>query len=1356
MFRLLIICCCISIAATAQQPQLAFTHLTVEQGLSQNAALCITQDKTGFTWIGTKQGLNRFDGHRVAIYKHDPTDSNSLSSAYILSLLCDSRGDLWIGTTNGLNRYNVVTDRFEHVFAAPGRLSSNSVSAIYEDKKGNIWFGTAAGLNLLVNRDKMQCRAFFHQLPQLFRINAICQDVAGNLWLATASGLAKTRVGQQVELIQLYKHNQSDAGSIAADYITTILEDGRQNLWAGTQHNGLELLQQNGSFIHFTHTDAPHSIINNNIRKLTLDKQGNIWVATQEGLSILDPQTKNCTSYQHDPGDAGSLSQNSIHSIFKDANNTMWVGSFFGGVNIAYVNPFKLYQNSKSPASISNNVVSSMAEDAAHNLWIGTEGGGLNFFNGQTQTFTAYKNIPGDSSSLPGNLVKAVHINQAGQIWLGVSGSWLCRFDPAAKQCRQVLNIQQRNPKARNYTEVIAFETDHNGILWTGSMNGVTWLDTRSATLPAQTQPAPFLTVNQNVRYLFEDSRKNLWIATAAGLWIWRIGQQRLDSVTVKQDGKTILQNLFVNCVMQDAQGNIWVGTQNGLGRYDAPHSTIRLVNEQLAAKDVLGILEDHLGHLWLSTDNGLVQYDVAKNTCRNFTMPDGLAGNQFNYNSFLKESNGRFLFGGYNGISGFYPAMLDNNDRPAALVFTGLKLFGKPVVLNGSDELLEENITIKKDISFNYDQNVFTLEFALLNYIKAAKNNFAYKLDGFDKGWNYTSTPSAAYTNLSPGNYVFWVKGANNDGVWSTPVSMAIEVRPPFWRTWWAYAVYALLAAALLFFIIRYFVLRELLKKEDELHQVKLNFFTNISHEIRTHLTLIMAPVDNLLEAKKDDAVVLQQLQPVKTNAGRLLSLVNELMDFRKAETSNLQLKLQLQNLVPFVETIAATFNEIAASRNIKYELHAELQDLPVYFDERQLQKVLFNLITNAFKFTPDGGHIIVDVFEEKENAAIAVTDNGRGIAPEYIGKLFNNFFQVADHGVQNTGYGIGLALSKNIVELHKGSLLVESKPGNTAQPGKTVFTVLLKKGNKTVSETETATAAGAIPAAATATPQTMLQGGGNDLPTAAKPYTLLIAEDNPELRALVVDTLGAACEIMAVENGLLAWDAATAHIPDLVISDVMMPEMDGYTLCHKLKTDARTSHIPVVLLTAKSAEDDQLSGFETGADIYITKPFSSKLLQLQVRNLLALHQNMREQYGRRLSMMPVANSDSLPAEPAPAPPPELHPLDEAFIQQLIAITDEFMDDPGFGVEMLSRKVAMSAPVLYKKLKAIANLSVNDFIKAQKMKKAAALLLEKRHTVYEIAYMVGFGDRKYFSREFKKQFGKTPTEFAGGSDSNE
>jgi len=1350
---LVIIALCFRAGVSAQP---VFNKLNAENGLSQNSVLTIVQDRTGYMWLGTSYGLNRFDGRNFKIYQHEPAVPGTLSGNYILSSLSDSKNTLWVGTSHGLNRYMPETDSFESVLAGKpgeaGKLSSNTINCLFEDSRGIVWIGTGRGLNQLVDRQHLRFRHYFAQKgkPSLpgDDIRYIFEDSQRRLWVATASGL--TRMEFAGNGIRFKTYMAGRAGGLSDDFVTAVAEDKQQNIWVGTKRGGLNLLDNTtGTFTHYQKGAGSTSLIHNNIRKIFTDKAGKLWIATLEGLSILDPATRVFANHQHEPENPTSLSQNSLYDIFQDASGSVWLGTYYNGVNVVYSHetPFKVYQAGKSKYSINHNVVSAVVKDKTGNLWIGTEGGGFDHLDVLTGAVRNFRSGSGAAPGMTSNLVKAIVQDKKGDLWVGTHLGGLNYYNADGRREFKTFRNSPDNPGSLSSDNVSAVFEDSRARLWVGTdQQGVNLLDKQTGTFRHFNvgTPAPFQLSGNFIRNFYEDSGHNLWIGTNEGLNVLRSDFSRIDWIKPRGESREerFSEKRFpkiINCVLEDGSGIIWIGSYyGGLTRYDRDSNTF--VNytrkDGLPNDNVLGILDDERGNLWISTSNGLSRFDTGKRSFKNYTVADGLPGNEFIANTHYKDASGEMFFGGLNGLVRFLPGAIETNDFAAPVVFTGLKLFNIPVHIGGPDELLQKDINLTREITFTHAQNIFTIDFALLNYIKPEKNAYAYRLEGFEKDWNYVKTSSATYTNLPPGTYTFVVKGANNDGIWSTsPGRLTIHVLPPVWKTWWAYCLYVIAVLAAVLFVTRHFYMTALFKREHELHQVKLNFFTNVSHEIRTHLTLIQGPVEGLMLDRPYDEDVQARLSLVRKNANRLLRLVSELMDFRKAETNHLALHVTRNDLVPFLRGVFHDFSFVSQHRNIESVFEYDTEDIPLYFDAGQMEKVIFNLLSNAYKFTHDGGKVLLKVSGHEDLVRIRIEDDGIGIAPQYLNKLFANFFQIYDHGKQNTGYGIGLALSKSIVELHKGGLTVESTVEQPNRKGRTCFTITLLKGDRHFApeQLETLVTIAADEGNLLTEPSAMPEFVSGD----DKPVVLLV-EDNEEVRTFIAGALGSRYRIVQAENGEQGWATATECIPELIISDVMMAEMDGLALCTKLKTDERTSHIPVILLTAKASLNHQLSGLKTGADAYISKPFSIQVLELNVRNMLSSRKLMRQKYSRQITLQPQNVV--------------IESLDEQFLSRIVTITEELMDNPDFGVAMLAEKIGMSQSVLYKKLKAVTDLSVNDFLKSIRLKRAAQLLQQHKMTVYEVAYAVGYDDRKYFSKEFKKQFGKTPTEYAVAS----
>ncbi len=1317
----------------------SFDHYKVEDGLSQYSVLTIGQDQKGFMWFGTRYGLNRFDGRNFITYTNKPTDSCSISENYIYEILKDSRQKLWIATENGLNLYVPESNAFKRYLYFGSEVSKkNIIYSLSEDTQGRIWVACTKGLYIYNTGKDVFDPISTLGLDIEERLGRIPARVYcarnGDIWLGGAIGLFLIQQYNGRYNLTSFPDNPAAPNSLSNKFVKYIKEDPAGNLWIGTLDGLNRYERKTGSFIKYYNNPAnANSLVNNNIRCFLWDGNGNMWIGTQEGLSCFNSDKDTWKSFRNKTGDPKSLSQNSVHSLFLDKNNSIWIGTFFAGINVTHkqLTEFKYWQNNQSANSLSNNTVSGIVTDKQNNIWITTEGGGLNFYDRARDQFTIFKNNPADLHSIGSNLLKTLYIDSKDNLWIGTHGRGLNLYNPASRSFSYYL-FSDSIVKNRQ-DEIAAIMEDTEGLLWIAKHPGVDVLQKQGNILSKSRYSQVFDSLSTKLfTSLLEDANRNVWIGSFYGLYFFERKSGTLSKLTIVDGPKT--EN--INCLKEDSKGNIWIGLYyGGLACFEknTQKFTIYKLKDGLPNDNILSIQEDRSGMLWISTGNGLCKFDKTTGSFFTYTTSDGLPGNEFNYNASYQSPQGELFFGNMNGLVSFFPERIMKNSASSPLVFTGLKLFNSTVEINDESGILKNEISFLNRLSFSHNQNSFTFQFALLNYIKSDKNKYAYKLKGINDEWIETRDPSATFTNLATGSYTLLVKGANSDGVWSEPIEMQFVIRPPFWKTWWAYAIYIIAVASIIFLILRFFFLRAILKKENELHQVKLNFFTNISHEIRTHLSLILAPIDTIERENKDNFLLQQRLNSVKNNANSLLNLVTELMDFRKAETGNLKLHFTSNDFIQFINTIYASFEELAESKHIHLSIVHEPKELFIHFDKDQLEKVFYNLLINAFKFTPDNGRIAIYIKTDKTTVTTQVKDNGKGIAPEYLDTIFNNYFQIDDFHTQNKGYGIGLALTKKIVELHQGNMYVNSTKAKDTGEQETCFEVVLPlKPDQKIANSTT---------------QQFPEPEDNDGRTngtaerdsyihkpADNTYTVLLAEDNIELNGYITDILKAEYKVISCITGTEAWNKAIEQIPDIIISDIMMPDMDGLTLCNQLKQDTRTNHIPVILLTAKSTQTDQISGLTQGADLYLTKPFSSQVLELSIRNIISSRETFRKKYALQLQQYQFQNPGNN--------------IEVEFIEKLIQIIDENMDNPEFGVEMLATKSAMSQSVLYKKVKALTDMSVNEFTKSIKLKKAAVLLKEHKYSVNEVSYMVGFNDRKYFSKEFKKQFGKNPSEF--------
>lgn len=1319
----------------AQTNQLPFEHLTVERGLSQSSVISIAQDSTGFLWFGTKDGLNKYDAQQFEVFRNDSKNKNSLSSSQnINALLTDRKGNLWVATQRGLNLYLPETKSFKRFLHSPrdkSSLSNNTIRCLYEDRDGQIWVGTENGLNKLTGKGTFEhfftVGAFGDGMVNPV-IKAVYQDSKRNIWVGTQSGLAMLTRKEGKYKARLFFHKETDSYSLPANDITTITEDLNHNLWIGTHFKGLSLYDRNAST--FTQFNTSNSGISSNIiRKVIVDRDGLLWIATLNGISIYDPVKQQFRNQAYDPEEASSLNQNSIYDIFQDKAGSVWVGTYYGGINVYHPNAvsFKVYKHYAYKNSLSSNVISALVEDREGNLWIGTEAEGLNYYNQKTGLFRNFKSQD-NQNSLSSNLIKAISIDASGNLWIAAYEGGVDYYDIRKQTFKHYKITAGKSLVEKRISYLLA---DAQNRLWVGSRNGLFLLDTAADQFQSlHSGTGKYQIPACSITYLFEDSSQKLWISTELGVFYLPKGGRQFVKLHFKESN--FLSH--INIIAQTRSGTMLFGSYNeGMAYYYPDKKRLKLftTDNGLPSNNITGIIEDNDEQIWVSTDKGIAQ--IGQNQVRLYTRDDGLPGNVFNYHSVLKDRKGNLYFGGYNGLVSFNPEKIVPNIAVPKVVFTNLKLFNQEIAINDESQLLPGSLNSIDKLVLSYQQNVFSIGFSALNFVKSRKNKYAYRLEGLEDSWNYVDHPTATFNNLPDGTYHLLVKGSNNDGIWSTkPARLKIVIQPPFWRTWWAYMIYLMVIAGILYLVMRFMLIKALLKREHDVHQMKLEFFTNVSHEIRTPLTLILGPLEKLIQENQKDLNVHRQLLVVSKNAKRLMRLINELMDFRKIESGKKQLNISAGNIVAFAQEIYCSFQPLAAQRAIQYEFKSNQELIEVYFDKDQLEKVIFNLLSNAFKFTPESGKISVEISLQEEHVYIRVKDNGPGIPEENKSKLFTDFYQVVNHKQRNTGTGIGLALSRSIAKLHQGNLVLEGDSTLTS------FCLSLKTGNNHYKSSEINNV---LPAEASHwyNPQTEVDTLIYDEVKKKASISgvlplLLVVDDNEEVKEFIVKTLNPKYQVIAASNGVEALALAFEKIPDVIISDVMMPEMDGFEFCLNIKTDIRTRHIPVVLLTARSSDLHELDGLKNGADIYLTKPFSVEKLHLVTQNLITLHENMRAKFSQQFSL-----------EPSEV---EVESSDGEFLNKVLQLIEDNISNSDFTVNVFATEIGMSAPVLYKKINALTGMTVNNFIKSIRLKRALQLFQQNAGNISEVAYMVGFNDAKYFSKEFKKQFGQPASAF--------
>ena len=1354
--------CLIFICANAQENVIQFNRLTIDDGISNSYVNTIIQDKKGFVWVGTNDGLNRYDGYRFEVYRHNPFDKHSIGGNSIRCLYEDKSNNLWIGLKDGgLSKYDPSTGFFinyAHEPENPNSLRYNDVAGICEDKNGLLWLAVDRGGLSSLNPSTGD---FIHYSDLLdeenkLRVNAstaIAIDPKGYIWIATWGG----GISRFDPLNKEFSHFMVDSNmpdDKLCSHPLCLFFDSKGELWIGTYHGGLyrfntstmQWKQYSLSAMEGEGVNYP------TIQSIAEDADGRLWIATNGGgINIFDKEKERFIYYLADENNPHSLLIRNILCLYPDNAGSMWIGTSRG---INFYNPlssrFKLYrQNERSSNSVSDNYIQALLKDSKGNIWVGSMN---NFYciHHETKEIKRIETNKSNTSVLYRSK-QAMLEDKSGKIWIGTQSEYFSVYDPATGRYEDIkMESPQKNKMP--YRKVTGFYEDADGSIWIASEIGTLNYHPKTKKFTSLFQSESVIYPEDKSRVVLRDSDGELWIGTEGGLRRYGKNLELINLYTVTNLTKQqSISNNYVTSLFEDKEQNLWIGTRGGLHRFNKPEGTFKLITRpgEILGDPIMGILEDTDQNLWLSTTIGLLKYNPATNEFQSFDENDGLQSHEFNAGVCSKGADGELLFGGINGFNAFYPQKVENNMLKPMVLITDFQIFNKSVI-PGENSVLKQSITETKEITLKHEQSVISFQFVAFNYISSQKNLYAYKLEGFDRDWVYTDSDRryATYTNLDPGEYVFKVKASNNDGIWNEEgTEIWISVLPPLWKTWWAYTIYIVLIVGLIAFIITYFFNKERYKiqirmaklearQQHEIDQLKLNVFTNISHEFRTTLTLIIGPLDKFIHregySEKDKGLYTLMFR----NAQRLTRLVNQLLDFRKLEAGKLTLHLAYEDIVPFMKELTGTFDFYARQRNITYSFVTGIEHLYMVYDADKLDKVFYNLISNAFNHTADNGkiEIFLNLIEKEstEYVEIKVCDNGAGIPKDSLEKIFTLFYQQEDsRTAKGGGTGIGLSLSQELVLLHSGKIFVESEVNKGS-----AFTVLLPVTtpdelpltNIPVQQSVFSV----LPSKALLEENTEPEYSGE---TASDMPLILVVEDNDDMRYYIKSELAPYYRMEEAVNGEEGLKLAQEHIPDIIISDIMMPVMDGMELLAKLKTDDRTSHIPVILLTAVQTEEQVVHGYEYGADDYVTKPFNSQILLARVANLLSSRRKLWEIFAKT-KQQSVADNNSGEIEINP------------FISKITAIVEQHISDPGFGVDALADSLHMTAGQLTRKTKALMNLTPYNFIVRVRMNRAIDLITTTDKNITEIAFETGYQELSNFSRSFTKYFGVSPSQY--------
>ncbi len=1309
---------CSSFGALTQNDLLFFDHLTHTNGLSSNRINVIQEDGEGFIWFGTGDGLNRYDGTTMEVF-----DKQVACMA-----INPKTKNLLIGTPKGLEIFDMNTWRFK-----PKKLKNKLGEKFGKGSINSMHFGSNnelfVGSDFLYIINESFTNFKKHPLPKddngrEWEITSIQEVSENTILLGTKNGVYQLNL-ENGTYETVYKHE--NLGIISKLFI-----DSESNLWICTYFKGLYFVKDgNVKATPIIYEESDGFLINNRVVDIIEDEPQVFLIANIEGgLVRFDKKGNTISQYQPDIHEVSSISSKALTTLMKDSNDNVWIGTYNSGVDFIdrHRKDFEHYQVNFKENGLFNNNIRVLFQDSKGDIWVGTkEGGGLSKFNRADGTFVHYKPDPDNPVSLADDYVFCIEELDADHLMIGTLKNGLEIFNSVTG----TFSHYMLNEYNSIYNMVYAIHKDQNDKIWVDYGGMFYEFFPEEGTIEK-------IDGILRVRCIIDEDESHIWLGTIeTGLYLFNTKTKELE--------KTKINANQINALQKDSQGNLWIGTSIGL--FLKKVNTTEFINykvtDGLANNQVLSLQVDDADNIWASTINGLSKFDTKKQVFFNYDVHDGLQGNEFERYASLKTRDGELLFGGRNGFNIFNPDKITKNLEAPKVVITSFNLFNKPVTIGAEDSPLIKHISQTNDLTLTHQQSVITFGFVALNYSSPEKNHYAYKLEGFDKDWNYIENKrTATYTNLPAGNYVFKVKASNSDGLWNdSDASIQITVLHPWWKTRYAFLAYVviiiLLLAVFYYFLYMYLNLKNNLKLEQiekqnnrELHQAKLEFFTNISHEFRTPLTLIISPLDKLLNSNISDANLLKHLKLMHSNANRLLRLINQLMDFRKVGKGKMTLKVAEYNIVEVTNEIARSFENKAEESSISYHVISVQPKIPVFLDIEKYEIILHNLLFNAFKFTKENGNISVEISLNNQLVEVRVIDDGKGISEAGIANVFEEFYQVEQ---DLSGTGIGLSLTKKIVELHKGTIRAES----TLEKG-SCFTISLRLGYEHFSTSDINEFQDAYPYITEAYNSNVLiskkQDAHTNLKQEKRPIKILLVEDNEDLRHYLKESLEKKYTIHEANDGVQGIAMCLKASPDLIISDVMMPNKSGVEMCFEIKNDIRISHIPVILLTARSSIEHKIEGLKSGADAYIEKPFNMELLEIKVSNLLETRKKLKLRFGNDIIIQPneISNSSA----------------DDKFLNKAIKTIEEHFQDNTFGVDDFISEMAMSRSSLHIKLKALTNMSTTEFIRSIRLRKAAVFLKETDQTIAEIAYNTGFSSPEYFSRSFKKLFDKLPTDY--------
>lgn len=1347
-----------------------FQKLSTSDGLSNNLIYDIIQDKTGFIWIATDNGLNRFDGYEFKIFRSNPNNENSLADNSVWSLAEDKDGKLWIGTKSGwLHCYDPAKEKFTKWYIASDITKENTITVIYpEDDK--IWIGTyRSGLYRFNPKagkiENWRSNPFDSSTLSHNYILSIIKDDEGNIWLATYNGLTKVRKIKSEVLFERFYKDDKNQNSLSDNILwnLSIDEFDRDILWIGTANHLTSYNIKEKKFQRYIIPNPDNLQFGTGSGYVIVEFYNNqkiLWINSYAGLLRYNLTTSNVDRFTAEKNNSTSLPSDRINKIYRDKSGVLWIGTDNG---LAFFSPKKTkfnyiispelgFLNSKELYNININAIAittsetvwigtekglyysddkntvrkfsalgdaniwSLFADKNNNLWVGTYGLGFYQIINKTKKIVNWTLIDKRLKSVSRNFVKSIFADDDGKIWIGYWGLGLARLNPVTKEFKTFLHSNS-DSASLSFDDVWVIFQDRKGRIWIGTNGGGLNI--------FQNDSSGFI-------HLVSDPKARIKLGSNS---IYSICESRFESA----NNRTVL----------------WIGTNNGLTKLiinetketdllNRLESEIYTVENGLPDNSIKSLIEDNRGNLWIGTSSGISMFNPPTKRFINFNMDDGLISNDITLSAAAMLNNNLIFMGSKSGLIYFQPDYIRLSEYIPPVLITDFRIFYQTVVVSDTS-LLSKSIIYSNEVSIPHSGNVFSMSFAAFDFNSPKSIKYAYMLEGFDKNWIYvTDRRNATYTNLNPGEYLFKVKSTNSDGVWYDNIkTLKVIILPPWWQTYWAIGLYLLVFVLGVWGIVRFQVNREKLRSElkrqefeahhlREVEKMKSRFFANLSHEFRTPLLLIKGPLEQLINGKAEGNL-LEYYQMIKRNADNLQNLVEQLLELSQLESESIPLNKQYQNIVTAIANSIANFLPLAEQKKIKLSFNCKFNSIQILFDRDKLEKIINNLLSNAIKFTKEYGEINVDIYPRYKNdiyeLEIIVCDTGIGISEEYIDKIFDRFYKIDDPSNKSYGCGIGLALVKELVLIHQWKISVASKPDEG-----TTFTIsipLTKEEYDRIISYPKDEYEEELSSSEEFNKEILISVSKTNENKCA---SILFVDDSEDVRTYVSHLLEPHYNLFVCDNAKDAIDIAVNNSPDLIVSDVMMPDFDGIEFCKIIKTDLRTCHIPLILLTARATQDGKIEGLETGADDYIVKPFDSEELMVRIKNLIEQRKLLREKFSKEIYIKPDSIATNV--------------LDKEFIIRLTKIVEKNIGDFNFDSDKLAKELSVSRSQLNRKIKAITGIGPGEFIRDLRLRKAAKMILENKFSITQIALEVGFASPAQFTRAFAKKFNCLPSEF--------